>query len=104
MSSSALRRSLGERVSSSGAESSSPPRRIDPRAGNLDYGGPAPWLAWGAYLWANGTKPRSDGLVWQCSDTQSDGTHPSATGQEKVAELLLKFFKVDQTANTWFVR
>ena len=62
------------------------------------------WMGWGPYLWTNGTVGRSDGLVWLCSDTQSDGTHPSATGQQKVAELLLKFFKANQTANVWFVR
>lgn len=65
---------------------------------------PGPWMGWGPYLWTDGMAGRSDGLVWQCADTQSDGTHPSASGQQKVAEMLLKFFKRDQTANTWFLR
>ena len=63
-----------------------------------------PWLAWGPYLWTDGTKGRSDGLVWTCQDVQSDGTHPSAIGQQKVADLLLNFFKADDTAKPWFAR
>ncbi|HTS70939.1 MAG TPA: Ig-like domain-containing protein [Terriglobia bacterium] len=69
---------------------------IDPVAGDLSYkDGTAPWLAWGPYIWANGTTPRSDGLLWcnnQTSapcygeeDFQNDGTHPDTLGQEKVA-------------------
>jgi len=63
-----------------------------------------PWLAWGPYLWTDGLRGRSDGLVWTCDDVQSVGTHPSASGQQKVAELLLDFFKSDPTAVGWFVR
>jgi hypothetical protein len=62
------------------------------------------WIGWGPYLWTNGTAGRSDGLVWLCSDTQNDGTHPSTTGQQKVAEMLLKFFKKDRLAMGWFLR
>ncbi len=52
-----------------------------------------PWLGWGPYLWTDGTKGRRDGFVWTCSDTAADGTHPSASGREKVGALLLSFFK-----------
>jgi hypothetical protein len=63
-----------------------------------------PWLAWGPYLWTDGTKGRADGFVWECADTQaSDGTHPSTSGRQKVATLLLSFFKGDISAKSWFV-
>jgi len=65
----------------------------------------APWLSWGPYLWADGLVPRSDSLIWLCSDfSTNDGTHPSATGREKVANLLVDFFKSDSTAIPWFVK
>lgn len=63
----------------------------------------APILLWGPYLWADGLKPRSDGLVWRCEDFAEDGTHPSTTGgRRKVAELLLAFFTSDETSAGWF--
>src|SRR5205814_5733577 len=49
----------------------------------------APWLSWAPYLWADGLTPRNDGLTWVCSSFQSDGTHPSATGRDIVADSLL---------------
>ena len=33
----------------------------------------APWAAWGPYLWANGTEPRSDGLTWPREDFTGGG-------------------------------
>jgi len=76
---------------------------VDPRAGNLDYGNIAPWIAWGSYLWAVGPRPRSDGLTWLPVDFQADGTHPSASGQKKVGAMLLDFFKSSPVAACWFV-
>ncbi len=64
----------------------------------------APWLAWGPYLWADGMKPRQDGLIWECRDFQADGTHPAPPGRAKVANLLLAFFKTEATATSWFLR
>ncbi|MBM2841405.1 MAG: hypothetical protein HW412_1933, partial [Bacteroidetes bacterium] len=65
----------------------------------------APWLGWGAYLWADGLIPRSDGLIWICDDfVTSDRTHPSTSGRLKVANMLLNFFKTDTTAKGWFLR
>ncbi|OHE89403.1 MAG: hypothetical protein A3G75_08575 [Verrucomicrobia bacterium RIFCSPLOWO2_12_FULL_64_8] len=66
----------------------------------------SPLLLWGPYLWADGVTPRkSDGLMWKREDLREDGTHPSATsGRDKVAKLLLAFFKSDPTAKRWFER
>lgn len=61
-----------------------------------------PWIGWGPYLWTDGLKGRSDGLVWQCDDVGQDGTHPSRTGVQKVAQLLQQFFRSDPTARPWF--
>ena len=65
----------------------------------------APWLAWGPYLWANGSTPREDGFSYEPADfTPSDGTHQSPSGQRKVGQLLLKFFESDSTTKSWFVK
>jgi hypothetical protein len=64
---------------------------------------PAPWLAWGPYLWADGEVPRADGLVWSCADTTFDFTHPSFAGSAKVADQLLAFFETDPSARRWFL-
>lgn len=61
-----------------------------------------PWLAWGPYLWTDATKGRLDGFIWECQDVRADGTHPSPSGVQKVARLLLDFFKTDPTAALWF--
>ncbi len=81
----------------------------------LAHGGaspPAPWLSWGPYLWADGLGPdgvaggvpgRSDGLEWLCSDLSNDGTHPSTTGRQKVAQMLLAWLKTDSTSMPWIL-
>lgn len=61
-----------------------------------------PWIGWGPYLWTDGTKGRADGLTWTCDDVRKDGTHPSPAGANKIANLLLQFFKTDPTAKSWF--
>ncbi len=62
----------------------------------------SPWLCWGTYNWANGTIPHSDGLTWICPDDfNSDGTHPSVAGRQKVATRLLNFLDNDTTA-CWY--
>src|SRR5262249_24967499 len=77
---------------------------IDPRAGDLNYNTVAPLIAWGAYLWADGTNPRPEGLVWLQQDFEAkDGTHPSQSGEQKVGRLLLRFFKSSSVTKCWFV-
>ena len=77
---------------------------------NLNYDaakGPAvaPLLLWGPYLWADGVTPRqSDHMVWLREDLGPDGTHPSTSGRQKVAQMLLDFFRTDPNARRWFLR
>ncbi|MGH7137759.1 MAG: hypothetical protein ACREHD_18580, partial [Pirellulales bacterium] len=73
---------------------------FDPARGTVK----APWLSWGAYLWANGSKPNADGLSYEEADFAQDGTHESPSGQRKVGEQLLKFFESDSTTKPWFLR
>jgi hypothetical protein len=62
-----------------------------------------PLILWGPYLWADGIQGRkSDGLVWNREDLAADGTHPSTTGRDKVARMLLEFFQTDPLANRWY--
>jgi hypothetical protein len=77
---------------------------IDPLAGDLNYAtGIAPWLAWGPYLWADGTNPRSDGLTWTQQDFQNDGTHPATSAERKVGTMLLDFMLNSPYTQPWFL-
>ncbi len=77
---------------------------VHPTTGDLSYEtGVAPWVAWGPYLWADNGNGRSDGLVWQDSDLASDCTHPSGSGAQKVADMLIDFFKTSPLTSGWFV-
>lgn len=74
---------------------------------NPDFGPVvAPWLAWGPYLWSDGVIPRAaDSLQWFCDDLNpTDGTHPSATGRQKVSRLLEAFFKSSPYTVPWFLK
>ncbi|MGB8170393.1 MAG: hypothetical protein WCF18_23020 [Chthoniobacteraceae bacterium] len=64
----------------------------------------SPLLLWGPYLWADGETPRkADGLIYKREDlSDKDGTHPTDSARQKVAELLLNFLKSDPTAKIWF--
>ncbi|MFO0829964.1 MAG: hypothetical protein U0572_17615 [Phycisphaerales bacterium] len=70
--------------------------------GPLVAGPNAPVLVWGPYLWADGLTPRSDGLTWTCADFNADGTHPSASGVDKVSTLLMAHFLNSPFARPWF--
>jgi hypothetical protein len=63
-----------------------------------------PWLCWGPYLWADGVRPRDDGLTYEREDMIWDGVHPSPRGREKIAGLLFDFMVTDQTTMSWFLR
>jgi len=76
-----------------------PELNFDPLQGEVKV----PFLAWGPYLWADGTNPRSDGLVWNPEDLTRDCTHPSESGRDKVANQLLEFFKTTPFAQSWFL-
>ncbi len=75
------------------------------RAVIRDQAADGPSILWGPYLWTNGEKGRAlDGLKWLKEDCGPDGTHPSRSGQEKVAHLLLDFFTKNPYAQPWFVK
>jgi hypothetical protein len=49
--------------------------------------------------------PRKSGkLVYYRSDLAQDGTHPSEAGREKVAKVMLEFYKSDPLAKPWFTK
>ncbi|MFN7974306.1 MAG: DNRLRE domain-containing protein [Acidobacteriota bacterium] len=75
-----------------------PTINYDPANGPVE----APLLLWGPYLWADGTNPRSDGLVWLASDLTGDGVHPSYAGEVKVAGMLTSFFHGEPSAQPWW--
>ncbi len=78
-----------------------PALNADPAKGEVK----APVVLWGPYLWGDGTTPRNDGLVWNRDDLRdNDGTHPSPSGQKKVADMLVKFFHSDPYAKAWYLR
>jgi hypothetical protein len=76
----------------------------DPRAGSLSYAKKsAPVIVWGPYLWSDGATPRSDGFLWNRTDYEEDGTHPSQIGESKIGFALLEFFKNSPYAKCWFM-
>jgi hypothetical protein len=76
---------------------------VDSRVGDLNYNTVAPWMAWGPYIWASGSTPRSDGLFWLRSDYLNDGCHPTATGVTKAADQFINFFKTSAYSASWFL-
>ena len=65
--------------------------------------GKSPLLLWGPYLWSDGGKGRqADELRFVRADYRDDGTHPSDSGRQKIAEQLEKFFTTEPTAKMWY--
>ncbi len=57
---------------------------------------------YGSYHWTDGETPQSDGFYLDCeTDIGGDGLHLSATGEQKVAQKMLSFFKSDTAASIW---
>ncbi len=77
---------------------------VNPNSGDLEIGVAAPWVGWGPYIWADGPNPNPDGLAWLLGDFDSDGTHPSPSGAQKVGAALLDFFKTSPVTVGWFLR
>lgn len=70
----------------------------------IGEGGDFHWLSWGPYLWADGLSGRpQDDLIWTCDDFESDGIHPSSSGEAKVGTLLLDYLSSDPYASQWFL-
>lgn len=71
----------------------------------LSIGTKAPWLAWGIYMWSDGATPQKSNpkvFITCPSDLNSDGTHPSTAGAQKVGTLLFDFFSTEPTSVPWF--
>ena len=63
-----------------------------------------PWIAWGPYIWADGTTARIDGVTQPCSRfEEDDGYHPSAAGETQTSVLLQNHFSSDTTTTPWFM-
>lgn len=62
-----------------------------------------PLLLWGPYIWTDGRNGRQiDDLIFTEDDLAADGTHPSDAGRQKVANVMLKFFKNHPLTRNWF--
>jgi hypothetical protein len=73
---------------------------FDPKKGKVV----APWMSWGAYIWANGERKRKDGYSYAQSDyMDTDHMHESAQGMQKVGHVMVDFFKNDPTSKSWFL-
>lgn len=64
----------------------------------------APWLAWGPYFWADGTRVWMDTtLRWHCpTDFDTDGTTLAGAGVVKAASMLFHFFSQNRSPMAWF--
>ncbi len=63
----------------------------------------APWVAWGPYLWCDGSEPRVDGLQMLCTDYWPDGAHPNVVGSARLGWLLYHHWKSHRACTRWSV-
>ncbi len=56
---------------------------------------PAPWIAWGPFLWDSN---------WDRSYFSDDGTHPSKKGSNAVADLWYESLSAQSTSRNWFMK
>lgn len=77
----------------------------NPLAGDLNYAdGTAPWIAWGPYMWSDGTTSRSSDLLnWSPGEYVSDGVHLFPQGLAKFGIILHHFFTNSPFTRCWFV-
>ncbi|MFI5171132.1 MAG: T9SS type A sorting domain-containing protein [Chitinophagales bacterium] len=70
-------------------------------------GAMAPYMVWGPPLWADGMEPRAyDGLTWNCNTEftpDGGGYHLTDMGKDKLANILLNFFRTDTLSKSWFM-
>lgn len=79
-------------------------RMYNPDVGSIaPSGNTASWISWGPYIWANGERPRADGLSWARADYDSTGLRSSRQGEEKVGGLVFSFFKTSGYTRCWFL-
>jgi hypothetical protein len=67
------------------------------------YGGPIPFVG-GLSIWADGIRPRYDGLTLNCGDVRKDGLHLNTTGAAKYGQHLWQMFKADPSTRGWLWR
>ncbi len=63
-----------------------------------------PALSWSAYLWADGTTAREDGLQWDCEDFLADGYTLSEQGAAKAGSRIHNAFSQDLVARGWYTQ
>lgn len=79
----------------------------DPTLKYKEPGKQVPYLIWGPPLWADGKNPRElDGLTWNCEEEfaiDGGGYHLTNAGKDKLALILLDFFRTDTLSESWFM-
>lgn len=79
----------------------------DPTLRYKEPGRVAPYMVWGPPLWADGKNPRAyDGLTWNCEEEfaiDGGGYHLTNLGKDKLATILLNFFRTDTLSESWFM-